>query len=75
MRRSPLHLYTMKNLKKLLKIAGLVLLIVLACFGIGIAGGIPVSSANRKEDKAQIKIELLDTKDETTTNEAFEIKP
>lgn len=65
----------MKNLKKLLKIFGLTILIVLALFGIGIAGGIPVSSMNGKEDKDEIKIEMLDIKEETGTLSQFEIKP
>ncbi len=65
----------MRNLKKILKISGLIILIVFACLGIGIAGGIPISSSNRKEDKQEIKIELLDTKEDAGRISQFEIEP
>ena len=53
----------MKSFKKLLRLSGLVLLIALACFGIGIIGGTPVPPKNKKEDTIEIVVELSDLTD------------
>jgi hypothetical protein len=50
----------MKRFKKTLRLIGLVLLIVLACLGIGIGGGAPVPRFNKKENTIGINAELLD---------------
>ena len=48
----------MQSLKKAFRLIGLSALLLLATLGIGISGGIPMSSSKRK-DKNQIKIEWL----------------
>jgi hypothetical protein len=50
----------MKRFKKTLRLLGLVLLIVLACLGIGIVGGAPVPRSNKKENTIEINVELQD---------------
>ena len=47
----------MKSFKKSLKLLGLILLIVLASFGIGIGGGVPIPSSNKKDEAINIKLE------------------
>jgi hypothetical protein len=64
----------MKSFKKTLKLLGLVLLIVLASFGIGIAGGVPIPSSKRKEDTIEISIELLESNEDKIKLDQFHIK-
>jgi hypothetical protein len=54
----------MKRFNKILRLIGLVLLLCLATIGISIGGGVPVPFARRKENTAEIKIELVETKDD-----------
>ena len=56
----------MKNFKRLLKLSALVLLMVLATIGMGIAGPVPVSPNKRKDNDNGIKIELVEAKEEDT---------
>ncbi len=42
----------------MLRVAGMVMLITLACFGISIAGGVPVPGSRRKDNSIEIKTEL-----------------
>jgi len=52
----------------MLRIAGMVMLIVLASFGIGIAGGAPVPANRRKDNSIEIKTELKEAdEDENST--------
>jgi hypothetical protein len=53
----------MKTLKKIARHICLILLIVLASVGIGIAGGVPVIPTHRRTEAAEITIELVETKD------------
>ncbi|SDT60442.1 hypothetical protein SAMN05216490_4274 [Mucilaginibacter mallensis] len=64
----------MKSFKKALKLACLVLMICLASIGISIAGGAPVPLSRRKENDPQIKIELVESKEETTDSVQIDIK-
>ncbi|MCU4175800.1 hypothetical protein [Carboxylicivirga sp. N1Y90] len=64
----------MTNYKKVLRVVALVLLILLATLGIGISGGIPVSSSGKKEDTIEVKSELLDNKEESEET-VLEVKP
>ncbi len=50
----------MKEFKKLLRTIGIILLIVLACFGLGIAGGAPIPVNKRRENNIELRIELKD---------------
>ena len=54
----------MKDFKKTIRLFGLVVLIVLASLGIGICGGIPIPTSNRKEDSVKIKIEVVESKED-----------
>ena len=42
------------SFKKILKLSGLAFLIVLASFGIGFGGGVPIPPLNKKEDTIEI---------------------
>jgi hypothetical protein len=63
----------MKSFKKTLKLLGLVILIVLACAGIGI-GGTPVTPPNKKEDTIELKIELEELNDDNSKMAQVDIK-
>ena len=54
----------MKQLKKILWVAGMIILIILACFGIGFAGGVPVPPNRRKDNFIEINIELKDNQED-----------
>lgn len=62
----------MDRLKKTVKLFGIGLLIVLASFGIGIGGAVPITTNRKKEDTNEIKTELVEGKE--STNEIEEIK-
>ena len=47
----------MEKCMRLLRRLLLIILIVLAAFGIGMAGGVPVASSHKREDGPEIKIE------------------
>ena len=64
----------MKRFKKILKLLGLVCLIVLASVGIGITGGIPIPSSKKKENNIEIKIELVESTEDKTKLDQFDIK-
>lgn len=64
----------MKSFKKGLKVAFLVLIICLATIGISIAGGAPVPLSRRKENDPQIKIELVESREEATDSVQIDIK-
>lgn len=54
----------MKRFNKVLRLTGVVLLLFLATIGISIGGGAPVPFSRRKESTAEIKIELVETKED-----------
>lgn len=62
----------MKKIKNKLKLLGYVMLIVLASIAAGI-GGAPMPRQGRKEEHYEIKIEMLDSKEEEAESKA-EIK-
>jgi hypothetical protein len=64
----------MKSFKKALKLTCLVLLICLATIGISTAGGAPVPLSRRKENDPQIKIELVEPKEDVTDLVQIDIK-
>jgi hypothetical protein len=61
-----------KQFKKILLMAGMVLLIVLACFGIGIAGGVPLPSNRRKDNSIEIRTELKETDENKNSSILYE---
>jgi len=52
----------MESFKRKLKLLGLVVLIVLASFGVGIGGGVPVPSSNKKDEIIEVNADLLESK-------------
>ena len=50
----------MKKLKRILKLIAFICLIVLAGFGIGLSGGVPIPPANRKKDPVEVNDEQVD---------------
>lgn len=64
----------MKSFKKILRLSGLVLLIVLASIGIGLAGVVPIPTSTKKEDTIEIKVELVESHEEKTKFNLFQIK-
>jgi len=61
----------MQKVKKALRAFGYILLIVLASFGIGMAGGVPIPSFMGKKDKEQDNIELVEGEE----TKGDEVKP
>ncbi|MEK6152611.1 hypothetical protein WIW50_05100 [Flavobacteriaceae bacterium 3-367] len=59
----------MIRFKKALRLLGLMVLVVFAAIGVGLNGGVPMPTANRKKDT----IELLMESDDTDEEEAEEI--
>jgi hypothetical protein len=53
----------MKRFKKMLRVTGVMVLIILALFGIGIIGGVPVPTFRRKENTVEIRTELKETRE------------
>jgi hypothetical protein len=64
----------MKSFKKILKLLGLTLLIVLASVGIGFGGVIPIPPSNKKDDTIEIKVELVESNEDKTKLGQFDIK-
>jgi len=67
----------MNGIKRMLKLFGLACLIVLATVGIGIGGGAPILSTNKREERAEMKIELLESdslEEDITINNSIEFK-
>ena len=64
----------MKSLQKALKLCFLVPIIVLASIGVGIAGGVSVPFSGGKENDPQIKIELVESKDDETNLTQIDFK-
>ena len=58
-----LDIVYMKRFKKMLRVAGTVVLIVLALFGVGIIGGMPVPAYRRKENTIEIRTELKEDRE------------
>lgn len=64
----------MKSFKKALKLSVMVLMIFLSSVGVGIAGGVPVPFFRRKENDPQIRIELVESKDDITSSTQIDLK-
>ncbi len=54
---APNLLVFVKNFKKILRIAGMVMLMVLASFGVGLVGGVPVPMNKRRENIIELRAE------------------
>jgi len=69
-----LNIIFMKRLKKLFRLAGVVVLIALALCGIGIIGGAPVPPVRRKEHAIEITTEMKETRENEKDLMLFENK-
>ena len=54
----------MKSFKKMLKLLSLGMIILLACLGIAMAGGVPIPNNKRREGILEIKTELVEFKED-----------
>lgn len=63
---TPSSFINLQQFKKHLRMLGLVLLIILAGFGIGLTGGLPVPKLNRRDDKIELSDESPDKETGTT---------
>ena len=57
----------MKNVLRFLRLCRLIILIVLACFGMGISGGVPIPTINKKEETIEISIETDESSEDDET--------
>jgi hypothetical protein len=53
----------LKKLKKILRIAGMVMLMALAGFGVGLIGGAPIPMNKRRENVIELRIELKESEE------------
>jgi hypothetical protein len=54
----------MKSFKKALRLLGYILLILLATVGIGLMGGVPIPTMNKKEDAIEVLVELVEDEED-----------
>lgn len=54
----------MRKYKKFLKRAGLILMIILALVGISISGGVPVNTGNKRRERDEVWLELVELDEE-----------
>jgi len=64
----------MKKIKRLARLLVLICLIVLASIGIGMSGGIPLSSFKSREDSKKDNIELIEKEDMDSASRQSQIK-
>ena len=58
----------------MLRLLGLVILIALAVCGVGIAGGVPIPSSNKRENDIEVKMELFDNEEDESDLVRFDFK-
>ncbi len=61
-----------KQFKKMLRVAGMILLIVLACFGISVGGPPPVPIYKRRENGIELRTEVKDAEENKSDYILFE---
>lgn len=64
----------MKKFRKTLRVLRLVFLISIATLGIGLTGGIPIIPVYKKKNGDEIKIELVEPRDQNENEDIPEIK-
>ena len=64
----------MKKCKRVIKLLGFVLLMVLASVGMGISGAAPVMPTNKREDALVIDAEEVDSEDSETDLSLLDIQ-
>ena len=63
----------MGRFKKIVKIISLVFVILVASAGVGISGGVPMLSMNKKEEKVLHSIEFLDAIKDNQESELLDV--
>lgn len=63
----------MKKLKRILRITLYILLIILACAGIGLTGAAPFAETNRQVLPDEVHVEQIDEKEEDEEAEEMKI--
>ncbi len=56
----------------MLRMLLLICLIVLASVGIGLAGGVPIPLSSKREDKVDVNVELIESKDQEEDAENYD---
>ena len=64
----------MKRFKKITRQFLFICLIILACVGVGISGGVPIPFSRNKRDSEKDKIELIENQEEESDSIKDEIK-
>ena len=54
----------MEHLKKVLRLLIFIIIIALATIGIGISGGVPIPTSFKRENRAEMNIELKESDEE-----------
>ena len=54
----------MEKFKRAMRLLLLICLIILAGFGIGLCGAVPIPQSNKREDPVKIEIELVEDEEE-----------
>lgn len=49
----------MKILNRILKLIGMILLVILACFGIAVGGAVPLTPIRKPDNRVETKIEKV----------------
>ena len=64
----------MTRIKKILRIIGLIIFLSLASAGVGILGGVPITTRSRKEEGLDEKIELVESRGDEDKSDHVELK-
>jgi hypothetical protein len=52
-----------KKIKKIMRITGMIMLMALASFGVGLVGGVPIPMNKRRENVIELRIELKESEE------------
>lgn len=64
----------MIRFKKALRLLGLMVLVVFAAIGVGLNGGVPLPTANRKKDTIELIMESDESEEEETDQKEIDLK-
>jgi hypothetical protein len=55
-----------KKFNKILRIAGIIMLMMLASFGVGLMGGVPIPMNKKRENLIELRVELKESEENKT---------
>lgn len=64
----------MQKIKKFLRLLLFICLIILACLGVGLSGGVPLPLSNKRRDSGKENIELIEPKIERSDVKQNQVK-